>query len=117
MDNRNQNTNVDETARAVLLANRPRGQGKQLMLWIAALVVGGVLGCMGVAQLNELFSFIAAVFTRFFQFIAVPTIALAVITTLSELGAELGVGRSGVNHRLRRLMELAAEYESRRASG
>ncbi len=29
--------------------------------------------------------------------------------SLSELGAELGVGRSGVNHRLRRLMELAAE--------
>ena len=88
MTNRNQNTNVDETARAVLEANRPQGQGKQLMLWIAALVIGGVLGCMGVPQLNELFSFIAAVFTRFFQFIAVPTIALAVITTLSELGAD-----------------------------
>ena len=28
---------------------------------------------------------------------------------LAELGAELGVGRSGVNHRLRRLMELARE--------
>ncbi len=27
--------------------------------------------------------------------------------SLAELGAELGVGRSGVNHRLRRLMELA----------
>ena len=88
MTNRNQNTNVGETARAVLEANRPQGQGKQLMLWIAALVIGGVLGCMGVPQLNELFSFIAAVFTRFFQFIAVPTIALAVITTLSELGAD-----------------------------
>ncbi|MBP5200498.1 MAG: dicarboxylate/amino acid:cation symporter [Schwartzia sp.] len=88
MDNRDPNTNVDETARAVLLANRPKGQGKQLMLWIAALVIGGVLGCMGVPQLNELFSFIASVFTRFFQFIAVPTIALAVITTLSELGAD-----------------------------
>jgi len=85
---RNPNTNVDETARAVLEANRPQGQGKQLMLWIAALAIGGVLGCLGVPQLNELFSFIAAVFTRFFQFIAVPTIALAVITTLSELGAD-----------------------------
>ena len=69
-------------------ANRPQGQGKQLVLWIAALVVGGFLGCMGIAQINELFSFIAAVFTRLFQFIAVPTIALAVITTLSELGAD-----------------------------
>ena len=88
VDHRNPNTNVNETARAVLEEHRPRGQGKQLMLWIAALVVGGFLGCLGVAQLNELFSFIAAVFTRLFQFIAVPTIALAVITTLSELGAD-----------------------------
>ena len=88
MTDRNPNTNVDETARAVLEANRPQGQGKQLMLWIAALAIGGVLGCLGIPQLNELFSFIAAVFTRFFQFIAVPTIALAVITTLSELGAD-----------------------------
>ena len=88
MDNRNPNTNVDETARAVLEEHRPRGQGKQLVLWIAALVIGGFLGCMGITQINELFSFIAAVFTRLFQFIAVPTIALAVITTLSELGAD-----------------------------
>ncbi|MBR1553117.1 MAG: dicarboxylate/amino acid:cation symporter [Schwartzia sp.] len=82
------NTNVNETARAVLEEHRPRGQGKQLALWIGALVVGGFLGCMGIAQLDELFSFIAAIFTRLFQFIAVPTIALAVITTLSELGAD-----------------------------
>ncbi len=88
VDHRNTNTNVNETARAVLEEHQPRGQGKQLMFWIAALVVGGFLGCLGVAQLNELFSFIAAVFTRLFQFIAVPTIALAVITTLSELGAD-----------------------------
>ena len=88
MDNRNQNTNINETARAVLEEHRPKGQGKQLALWIAALAVGGCLGCLGIAQLDELFAFIAAVFTRFFQFIAVPTIALAVITTLSELGAD-----------------------------
>ena len=35
--------------------------------------------------------------------------------SLAELGAELGVGRSGVNHRLRRLMELAEESGRRRA--
>jgi len=33
--------------------------------------------------------------------------------SLSELGVHLGVGRSGVNHRLRRLMELAAKQEVR----
>ena len=37
--------------------------------------------------------------------------------SLSELGVQLGIGRSGVNHRLRRLMELAAEREVRRAEG
>ena len=37
--------------------------------------------------------------------------------SLSELGAELGVGRSGVNHRLRRLMELADENEAKQVSG
>ncbi len=35
--------------------------------------------------------------------------------SLAELSAELGVGRSGVNHRLRRLMELAEESRRRRA--
>ncbi len=93
MTDRNQNTNVNETARAVLEEHRPRGQGKQLLLWIGALVLGAVLGCQGIPQLNELFSFIAAVFTRLFQFIAVPTIALAVITTLSELGADKNTKR------------------------
>ena len=88
MNDRNNNTNVNEAAAAALKEHRPRGQGKQLALWIGALIVGGVLGCQGIAQLDEMFLFIAAVFTRFFQFIAVPTIALAVITTLSELGAD-----------------------------
>jgi len=37
--------------------------------------------------------------------------------SLTELGAELGVGRSGVNHRLRRLMELADENEAKQVSG
>ena len=36
--------------------------------------------------------------------------------SLAELGAVLGVGRSGVNHRLRRLMELASGSEAKRAS-
>ena len=37
--------------------------------------------------------------------------------SLAELGAELGIGRSGVNHRLRRLMELADANEAKRAGG
>ncbi len=37
--------------------------------------------------------------------------------SLAELGEVLGVGRSGVNHRLRKLMELAAEADEKRAGG
>ena len=48
---------------------------------------------MGIPALNQLFDFIATVFTRLFQFIAIPTIALAVITTLSALGAKKETGR------------------------
>jgi len=51
------------------------------------------LGWLNVGPLNELFDFVATVFTRLFQFIAVPTIALAVITTLAALGAKKDTGR------------------------
>lgn len=79
---------VEQLKRDVL--NQHRGQGKlrQFVLWFAALVVGGILGWLNIPSLNELFNFIAAVFTRLFQFIAIPTVALAVITTLSALGAK-----------------------------
>ena len=66
---------------------------KQLVIWIGALIVGALLGYLGVAWLNEVFDFIATVYTRLFQFVAVPTIALAVITTLSSLGAQQETGR------------------------
>lgn len=66
---------------------------KQLVIWIGALIVGAILGYLGVIWLNEVFDFIAIVYTRLFQFVAVPTIALAVITTLSSLGAQQDTGR------------------------
>jgi len=65
----------------------------QLLIWIIALIAGAIAGCLGFHQLNKCFNFIAAIFTRLFQFIAVPTIALAVITTLSELGAKKNTGK------------------------
>ena len=67
--------------------------GRQLVLWLTALVLGGILGTLGCGWLNEFFNFIAAVYTRLFQFIAVPTIALAVTTTLALLGARKNTGR------------------------
>ena len=87
-----QNNEV-ERARSEALKNHQKGQAKQMLLWFGALLVGAVLGWMQIAALNELFHFIATVFTRLFQFIAVPTIALAVITTLAALGAKKDTGR------------------------
>lgn len=84
-DNKKQ-TNVRETAQAAMRENKPKNQGKQFLLWFGALILGGILGWMGIHWLNELFNFVATVFTRLFQFIAIPTIALAVITTLAALG-------------------------------
>ena len=66
---------------------------KQLIIWIGALIVGAIFGYLGVTWLNEVFHFIATVYSRLFQFVAVPTIALAVITTLSSLGAQQETGR------------------------
>lgn len=84
--NNKKRTSVQETAQEAMRQNRPKNQGKQFILWFGALIVGAILGWMGIQWLNELFNFVATVFTRLFQFIAIPTIALAVITTLAALG-------------------------------
>jgi Na+/H+-dicarboxylate symporter len=70
---------------------------KQFAVWMAALVIGAVLGALNVNALNDLFNFIAGVYTRLFKFIAVPTIALAVTTTLAMLGAKKNTGKIFLN--------------------
>ena len=65
---------------------------KKTILWIAALVVGAILGLLGVNWLNEVMNFVATVYTRLFQLLAVPTIVLAVITTFATFGSK-GSGR------------------------
>lgn len=87
------NEEVQAAAQKALEANKKNKQGRQFVLWMLALVVGAALGWLGIRPLNELFTFIATVFTRLFQFIAVPTIALAVITTLAQLGGKKETGR------------------------
>ena len=81
MSNNKKPTQVDAQAKEIIEESRKQGNGKQFALWMAALVIGGALGWMNNPSLNELFNFVATIFTRLFQFIAVPTIALAVITT------------------------------------
>lgn len=88
-----ENEEVQAAAQKALEANKKNKQGRQFVLWMLALVVGAALGWLGIKPLNELFTFIATVFTRLFQFIAVPTIALAVITTLAQLGGKKETGR------------------------
>lgn len=87
------NSEVESQVRQALDKNKQKKQGRQFALWIAALIIGAALGWLGIKPLNDLFNFIATVFTRLFQFIAVPTIALAVITTLAALGNKKETGR------------------------
>ena len=88
-----ENKDVKQTAQEAMDAQRQQGSNKQLYFWIAALIIGGILGMLGNGTINEMCDFIATIFTRLFQFIAVPTIALAVITTLASLGAEKNTGK------------------------
>uniref|UniRef100_UPI0040278036 dicarboxylate/amino acid:cation symporter n=1 Tax=Prevotella sp. TaxID=59823 RepID=UPI0040278036 len=66
---------------------------RQLVLWIGALAVGTVLGTLGLHGLDALMTFIATVYTRLFQFLAVPTIVLAITTTLASIGTQKDTGR------------------------
>ena len=93
MADNSKRASVAETAREAMTKNDAGAQKKQLVLWFSALIAGGILGWLQIASLNGLFDFIATVFTRLFQFIAVPTIALAVITTLADLGSRKETGR------------------------
>lgn len=70
-----------------------RTSRKQMLIWIGALVVGAILGTLGLVWLNDLMNFVATVYTRLFQFVAVPTILLAVITTLTMFGQQKDTGR------------------------
>ena len=65
---------------------------KKIVLWIGALVVGAILGMLGLGWLNGLMDFVATVYTRLFQLLAVPTIVLTVITTFATFGSK-GSGR------------------------
>ena len=54
--------------------------------------MGAILGLLGIAWLDDVMNFVATVYTRLFQLLAVPTIVLAVITTFATFGSN-GSGR------------------------
>lgn len=74
-------------------AKKAKSMKKQVIVWVAALVLGALLGLIQFEGLQNLVNFIASVYTRLFQFVAVPTIALALMTTLSALGVQKNTGR------------------------
>lgn len=59
---------------------------KQIILWLGAMVLGIGLGFIPHEGMHVAMTFIATIFTRLFRLLAVPTIVLAVITTLASLG-------------------------------
>ena len=65
---------------------------KKTLIWIGALLVGAVLGLLELGWLNDVMNFVATIYTRLFQLLAVPTIVLAVITTFATFGSK-GSGR------------------------
>ena len=61
---------------------------KRTLIWIGALLAGALLGLLGIEWLNDTVSYIASIYTRLFQLLAVPTIVLAVITTFVTFGSK-----------------------------
>ncbi len=65
----------------------------QIIIWLGALVVGVGIGMLHIETVDKIMTFIATVFTRLFRLLAVPTIVLAVVTTLASLGGSREMGR------------------------
>lgn len=66
---------------------------RQVVIWSAAMILGLILGTLGIDKLNAFFNFIAAIFSNLFKFVAVPTIALAITTTLAQLTNKKNTGK------------------------
>lgn len=66
---------------------------KQMLVWIGALIVGTILGILQIGVIDETANFVATVYVRLFQLLAVPTIVLAITTTLATLGSGPDAGR------------------------
>ena len=58
------------------------------LLWISALLLGATLGLLGQEWLNSIMDFVATIYTRLFQLLAVPTIVLAIVSTFATFGSK-----------------------------
>ena len=75
------------------MAQHSCAESQNFWLWLGALVIGTVLGMLGVGWIDSVTNFVATIYTRLFQFMAIPTIALAVTTTLARFGTQKDTGR------------------------
>ena len=75
------------------MAQHSCAESQNFWLWLGALVIGMVLGMLGVGWIDSATNFVATIYTRLFQFVAIPTIALAVTTTLARFGTQKDTGR------------------------
>lgn len=75
------------------MAQHSCAESQNFWLWLGALVVGTLLGMLGVGWIDSVTNFVATIYTRLFQFVAIPTIALAVTTTLARFGTQKDTGR------------------------
>lgn len=65
----------------------------QVWIWLGALAVGVGIGLLHIGIVDTIMSYIATIFTRLFRLLAVPTIVLAIVTTLASLGSGKKMGR------------------------
>ena len=93
MNNTSSADRVEKATRSSLAESAKRKHLRTVLAWFGAMVIGAMCGHLQIPEVNQLLNFIASVFTRLFQFVAVPVIALAVITTLASLGARRETGR------------------------
>lgn len=70
-----------------------KSTNRQLLWWIGALIAGTLLGQLHNGTLDAVCNFIATLYTRLFQFLAVPTVALAIMTTLISFGRQQSARR------------------------
>ena len=70
-----------------------KDSNKQLIWWLGALALGVILGILRWSPVLAVCDFIATVYTRLFQFLAVPTVALAILTTLISFGRQKSTRR------------------------
>ena len=75
------------------MAQHSCAESQNFWLWLVALFIGTVLGMLGVGWIDSATNFVATIYTRLFQFVAIPTIAFAVTTTLARFGTQKDTGR------------------------